>query len=499
MSRFDQFVGGSYTLGSVTAESQQALNEYPELVESGAGKNKYRYVGTPGLEFFCDMTGIDRYATPIRGIWSNADRLFVAAGSKIMELDSTGALVGSVYSIPAGVSPVQIFSNGNQLLIISEGLAYIWNPPAGPVQATLTPSAANLTAVTGAYLDGYFIVQRGSLAGDSKQFNISALLDGTTWDDLDFDNKSGHPDNIIGILADHGELWLFGSETTEVWRDTGAADFPFQRDPGAMIHQGCIAPWSPVSIGGMVGWIGADSRGGPVAYLAQGFQPTRVSNHAVEEAWRSVAFAMSSATSFAYQEAGHWFWVISLPGTRTWVYDINTQLWHERGLLTAGGSVVSAHYQFHTYIPGWGASGEHIVGNYGYVESGSLTPHGGKLYKMSLSNYSDAGTDIRRSRTAPHIVNEQKRISYHSIQFDMETGPQIGGTVAPVVELSWSDDGGQTYNTPRVSGDIRAATNTRVIHRQLGSGRDRVFRLDITGQSKVAINNAYLNTSENDS
>ena len=106
-------------------------------------------------------------------------------------------------------------------------------------------SGAALDGVTGGFLDGYFIVNRvprPDLPQDQdpgRQFNISALYDGTLWEALDFGVKEGYADYINSILCDHEELILFGRETIEVWRNigstldnSGVASFPFAAHGG---------------------------------------------------------------------------------------------------------------------------------------------------------------------------------------------------------------------------------------------------------------------------
>lgn len=52
--RFSGFIGPSYKLDSVNVDAQRAVNLYPELIESGRGKEgqRYYYKSTPGLELF---------------------------------------------------------------------------------------------------------------------------------------------------------------------------------------------------------------------------------------------------------------------------------------------------------------------------------------------------------------------------------------------------------------------------------------------------------------
>lgn len=571
--RFDSFVGGSYTLSSYRADCQRSMNQYVELDESKQGINYGRMVGTPGLVLFKDLTKIDDAAHPVRGMWSGAGRMFVAAGTKYFEIDSTGALVGMVKTIAddASHTPVQFFANGQQLALIASGNLYVDNP-LGAVQPTMaltlggqgdtytiwagggslarhtdgtgglpftsdligktitiagspyvvydifgpdflgvTPdpgthtnvsfsysSTVNVTATNGTYLDGYLIITRPpSGTVTNRQFNISGLNDFLSWDQLDFDIKSGYPDQLVSVLADHQELWLFGAETIEIWRDTGNADFPFQRDPSAVIHFGCGAPWSPIGINGKVAWIDVDSRGAAVAYISTGFVPQRVSTSAVEEAWRSCGFPMKFATSFQYFHNGHYFWVITLAGTRTWVYDSNTQIWHERAYLVGGvynddSNLSSAKYGTHTFIPEWDSEGRHIVGSWS----------DGKLYYLTedadgSGNYADAGDPIYRERTCPHIVVEHKNIFMHRFEVYMDTGSGIGGTVQPTVQLSISRNGDIPFgNSMTLNADIRSDPPPRVIFRQLGKARDFVARFAVTGKSKYSAYDAYLEKTD---
>jgi hypothetical protein len=109
-----------------------------------------------------------------------------------------------------------------------------------------TPTTS-ITASSGGFLDGYFIVAQPS----TKQINISGINNGAAWAPLDFAIKEAYPDNIVTLLVDHEEAWLFGTDTIEVWQNTGGtatATFPLVRIPGAFIPHGCCAAASPVRL-----------------------------------------------------------------------------------------------------------------------------------------------------------------------------------------------------------------------------------------------------------
>lgn len=533
------FIGPTYQSASLNADAERSVNLYPEMIESGAGKNKMALLGTPGLTPFGTLA-----TSPVRGLWAGGaplttgPRLFAVAGSKSYEVSSGGAgtLLGDVGN---DGTPAQMFPNGNQLGTVSAGIFWIDNG-AGPVSikftlgrgavntvgaavtrvsgdvfnagmvggafvlggtgysggtsytvlsvtdeshltltsspGTLTgavynaPTVDTVTARTGAFLDGYFIVQKP----DSKQWNISALNDGTKWNPLDFAIKEGYPDNIGSLLADHEELWIFGEETTEVWRNTGAANFPFERDPGAFIHQGIAAPWTAVRLMNGVAWVGSDSRGNAIAWRAQGFVPVRVSTHAVEQAWSGYS-TITDATAYTYEETGHQFWVINFPtASATWVYDATEGMWHERGFWN-GSAIARQRGNNHAFV-----FGKHLVGDYST----------GVIYQSSSTAYDDAGTAIHRIRTAPHVSDEDAWTFFSRFRLDAENT----GALNP--SLDWSVDGGHTFNTPRTTASNAAGVFARYDWRRLGRSRDRVFRITITAAVKVALIDAYLDAEK---
>lgn len=506
------FQGGSYTSDSPNWAADRTVNLYPEVGESGTTKSRIRLRGCPGLRLFATLP-----TAPVRGIWVNDYRLFAAGGSRCYEVFQNGAFQdrGEIGD-DAAHSPVQMFPNGIQLFIVSAMRGYIDTgtqivpvnlaPVNGTVntsgtavdwtggdtfdltmagstvtingvsyavvsvrgdrkQMTIAADAGSQTNVaytatiplkakTGAFLDGYYIAS----PPDSKQFNISALYNGLEWDPLDFGVKEGYPDNINAIIADHEELWLLGTETIEVWRNTGNADFPFERDLAAFIHQGCAATWSVVRLNNGLAWLGGDPRGRVTAWRAQGFVPVRISTHAVEQAWREYP-EINDAIGFAYRMDGHEFWQITFPTAgATWVYDALTGLWHERD--SSGGR---HRARCHGYV--WG---KHLVGDW----------QNGNIYEMAPNYYDDDGTPIRRSRQAPHLSDEELNHFFHRLQLDMETG---SGVADPEMQLEWSDDGGHTWSLPIVvTAGALGAYSKRVIWRRLGKSRDRVFRITST-------------------
>jgi hypothetical protein len=456
-------------------------------------------------------------------IFSNGHQLLVVLGGRAY-CDNGGAGAGPIplFFSQSGIGDTHV--SGSQLVrtsgppfaaswagqnIIVDDLIYtvltvsvpdmlVLNPPT--VNATgvtwVMPNPPNgdpVTAVTGGILDSYFIVNRVPTPGvandPGRNFNISGLNDGTMWDPLDFGVKEGHSDYIRSILCDHEELWLFGTETTEIWANAGDPNFPFQRIPGAYIHQGSVATFAPDSVGLTVCWLAGGPNGQTVAWQAQGLQPKRISTYAQESAWNSPGFTVADATSYGYSDGGHTFWQVDFWAmNRTFVFDLTTGLWHERA---AWSGTAFTRYQpwYHAFVPEWGTGGKHIVGD----------PATGTLYEMASTYYSDNNLPIAYQRAFPHLLNEDQWGFHHRFELYAETGTYSGTGPVPTGQLDWSDDRGHTFGTPRVFNGglgIGADYKRRLVARRLGKARDRVYRIHIEAVDKIALVDTFLEMTQ---
>lgn len=372
MTAFPQFVGPTYTAASPIADAERLVNWYPERIDAKAkGQNELWYRPCPGTEAFTTLRD-----SPVRALFSLNGRVFAVAGANFFELLSNGGSRqwGTVVNSPA---PATMCSNGDggfQIFIVSGGSGYIFDLSTNGFShidpgTTAFPSIA----VMGAFCDGYFLV----LQAHSGKFYISSLEDGDEWAALDVAQVSESSNRITSMLVDHRRVWLFGQQTTEGWYNSGYANFPFQPDQGAFLEQGIIAPYSASKIDNSLMWLGGNEHGVNICYRADGGSPKRISTHAVESRWSEYR-ATTNAIGWTYQEDGHPFYVLYFPtgpltGDHvTWVYDVSTDLWHERGLWDVN---------YAKYVPAAGRChcfgfGKHLVGDRSsgtvYVQSATL-------------------------------------------------------------------------------------------------------------------------------
>jgi hypothetical protein len=118
---------------------------------------------------------------------------------------------------------------------------------------------------------------------------------------------------------------------------------------------------------------------------------------------------------------------------------------------------------------------------------------------MGSDLYTDVGgTEIRRVRRSPAIMDENRRVFYSSLELDLEPGLGTSGQGEdPQVMLRLSNDGGKTWG-PEMwrSAGKTGEYSRRVRWNRLGAGRRRVFETTMTDPVPWRITAAYLGASK---
>jgi hypothetical protein len=475
MGRF-AFVGPSYSSQSLNADCQRCLNWYPEAIESGQGKGPMALYPREGLVLFSQLpTG------PVRGEYTVNGRTFAVGGGVLYEVLANGTPNALTAVVDDGL-PVYFAAGATQLAVCSGGNIYVLTLATNVITTVLVGALLGASSQI-AFVDGFFL----SLIFNSQKIQYSALEDATSWPGSNVFQVSVFPDNVAAIMTDHRELCIFGNTKIVVYYNSGDATNPFVPIPGAFVEQGTIAAASPLRLDNTVMWMGGDERGAGIFWRAEGYRPTRVSNHAVETAWAGYS-TISDLITFPYQNNGHSFAVLYFPtANATWVFDVATQMWHERdNFIGATGKSQAYLARCHTFN-----FGKHLVGDW----------NSGNIYSLSTTVFTDNTLPIRWVRRAPHISAEQQQTYYGSLQVDLEAGlgPQpplldvSGNPRGPTLSLRWSNDGAKTWSN-YYDVDCGQAGNylTRAIWRRLGRARDRVYEISTTDPVPWRIIDAYL-------
>lgn len=478
--RFPGFVGPSYTLRAGRFDCERLVNMYIEVDELGAGKGGEPAVmiSTPGLKFLQTIG-----SGPIRACYtlSNQSVSYIVSGNELYQLSgnvSSPVLVTGNLTTSQG--PVSIADNGISVMIV-DGINGYYVDIGTTVLNTIT-SANFYPADVVSFQDGYFILNRTG----TIYFFLSDLY-ATTFPALNLEGKSGNSDILIAAVSNSRELYLFGAHTLEIWWNQGASgSSPFARQDGAFSQQGCAAPYSIAQLGETLVWLGSNPQGGGVVYQLQNAVPTRISTHAVEFAIQQLG-DLSGAVAYGYQQEGHWFYVINIPGSETtWVFDTDSKSWHERQS-TVNGTIGRHLGQNHCVL-----NGNHLVGDY----------RSANLYQYDLNTYTDNGHSRLKRRQSPHSSASLNNMFYRLFELDaqfgvglVDNGTNTDANVQPRVVLQMSNDGGETWGNPIYAslGKI-GAYRTRARWQRLGYARDRVFRVDVTDDVKVQYLSAYMDT-----
>ena len=538
-------LGQSYVARSINAADNRLVNLFPEAIPDG-GKEAGFLNRAPGLQFLQTVgTG------PIRGLWAhqtNGSDFYVVSGIQVFKLTSTSAipqLLGTV----SGTGPVSIADNGATIFFACNGPSYTYFEPTGEFNQITDENFPG--AVTVAYIDNLFVFNEPN---SQRIYSVDTiLLDPPNppsyiyplvFNATDVSSADGSPDGVVAINVDHRQMWVFGTDSVEVWYNAGLANFPLTPVQGAFNEIGCAAPYSVAKLDNALFWLGTDARGQGIVYKNNGYSGIRVSTHAIEYAIAQYG-NISDAVAYTYQQEGHAFYVLNFPSaSKTWVYDVSVQAWHERASGNEGQYRHRSNCQCNF-------GGTIIVGDF----------ENGNIYAFDLDVYADNGQIqrwLRSWRALPTGQNNLKRTAHHSLQLDAESGVGLNGIdpfaplknllaegfpflatelddditteagigllavtpittsddlltesgedilvsvatvqgVNPQAMLRWSDDGGHTWSNEhwRSMGAI-GQYGYRTIWRRLGMTeklRDRVYEVSGTDPVKIAIMGAEL-------
>lgn len=472
--------GGFYQAKSLIAAAQRAVNLYGEANPSDAQSPvQVTHYLRPGLTRLADGFDVSDVSTTRCTYTASNGDLYEVINDTVYYVDSswTRAVVGT---ISAGTNPVSMADNG-LIAVLVDGTPngyYITLDTRGMVTIS---DEAFYGADRVDYLDTFFVFNRPN----TNQMYISpSEWDGLEpFDLLDLAAKVGTSDNIATLIVNHREIWLFGTRFgTEVWYNSGAADFTFERMPGVFVNHGCAAKYSVCRQDVSTYWISRDEQGQAIIVESVNYEAKRISTHAIENELSKYE-TIDDAVGFIFQQEGHVFYQLSFPtADKTWAFDIATRLWHE---LTWTDDEGCEHR--HRANCAAFAYGVNVCGDW----------EDGRLYKFDQAGYTDDGDLIIRRRGFPHLVNDGKRVFYLNFLADMQVGSGLGqfSDNPPVVNLRWSDTRGASWGNP-IQGSMGSTGQylTSIQFNQLGFARDRVFELFWSAPQATALNGAWVQT-----
>ena len=399
---------------------------------------------------------------PIVAMHAAIGKLYVVSGSTLYEVNSSGAAT-SLGSVGAD-NGVDIDANVTTVVVVNTPDAYYYDTSTATFAQITDTDFTSRGAGDVEFVDNFLLFREP----DSGRFFGSDVSDATSYDALNFATAEGGIDELVGMKADHRQVLLFGTDSLEMWENTGASGFPFERSINGYIEQGCLNGRTVAKLDHSVYWLASD---GTVRRL-EGLTPVRVSTHAIEQ---SIGQAViSTGNAFTYTQDGHFFYVLRF-SDRCLVFDIVTNLWHER----SSYSYSTWRPQNHAYF-----ANKHLVGDSETNKIGYLDPE----------TYDEWGDLHRMEWTYQPIYAEGIRAFHDRFEmlFEAGVGLTTGQGADPEVMLDYSDDGGRTFTSlPNEKLGKVGEYSHRTKWHGLGSARQRVYRGAISDPVKVALADTF--------
>lgn len=469
------FLGVAYRLRSKTLASDRCVNLYPEIAEANfAAAQVGGLYGCPGLvNQFTLPTG------PVRGLLSAMGNLYAVGGNVLYVVNSMFEAT-AVGSLATTTGPVSMVANPTQVAVFDSVGGYAYSS-AGFVNIALPFSGAPGVA---AYIDGL------ALLSQPGTFNIwqSNVNDLTTWDALNFTTEDGTSDNVVALVTFHDQIAVFKENNTCFYVNAGLPGFVFQRLQGIYPETGCEAPFSAHRIEENLLWLGQTKQGDRIVYIMKGYEPERVSTHALEYEMSTYS-TVTDAISFTYQQEGHEFYALIFPTAGTcWCLDLTATkrlgvpAWHERASFS-GGEFTQYLAQCHAAYGGYNLVGDYKSGN---------------VYSLNLGVFTDNGQTrkwLRSWRAIPKAQYEPNRFNF--LELSYESGLGVPAAANPQFILRYSDDSyswsSELYTSAGHLGETgNIARWNRLGMTRRGINSDRIFELSSTDPFKVALLGAVL-------
>jgi hypothetical protein len=471
---------GAYQASSIIAAAQRSVNLYAEKNPDDS-VFPFTFYPSPGLVRLSTAPEAGYRCAYV----ASSNDLYVCVGTGVYRVlsDFSFTLLGT---IAPGSTPISMSDNGVSLAI---------------VDGTTSGYTVDLTNYTWAVIDESDTVNPDGTTGGSNAFYGSDRVDysdtflifnkpfssefyisnsaAVTFDPLNFAGKVGGSDRLVVAVVVDLNIWLLGEQTTEVFYNSGAADFPYQRQPGVFMQHGCASKYSVARMDNSIYWIAKDPQGQGVIVRSDGFTAVRISTHAIEQEIQSYS-RIEDAIGYTYQLNGHFFYLVTFPtADKTWEFDLATGQWAERLWMAPDGTLHRHRGAVHAY---W--QGKSIVGDW----------QTGDLYQMTPNAYDDAGASMLHVRSFPDMCNEGKRLFFRELIADMQVGAGLSSDIDdPQVRLRWSDDRGATWGNYLSStlGKVGEFL-TSVQFQRLGMARHRVFEISWSANVATALNGAFV-------
>lgn len=399
--------------------SMSLVNAYVEIQDVG-GKARLVIVPSEGMVSFSSVTD-----TPCRGgiFLEDLSVAYVCFSSSVYKVNSAGTAT-RIGTVP-GTDTVRMTRNKSDPPQISihcdAGTFYIESDVLRLIDHEDLPDDVVDVSTVGEFT---------LFLGEDGRVTLSNQGDTATISDTFFTAEQS-ADRGVALMADRGDLLVFGDVTAEVWQFVGAdVDAPFVFRTA--IQRGCVSRDTVQTCDNAIMWVGQSKEGEKGVYRLEGYTPKKISTHEIDRLIEAESDP-SLIKSFSYGRAGHSFYVVK--GT-TWTrtYDAATQQWHTRR------SYMLDRWRAQFSFAAWNKI---IVGD-------ELT---GKLFRLADDTFTEDSSTFIWEVTSPFLHAFPNGGVVDRASFDVLVGQGVTSTTAqgydPLIMISKSIDGGNTWSNAR--------------------------------------------------
>lgn len=381
-------VGGSYTDDALPWAHQDTVNYLPVKAERPGTRSPAKLAMVPGMRVFADIGD-----GPYRGSRDVEGKRFVVSGTKLYQVAVSG--VATELGMIPGTGRVCMTHNqitgGNQVVIGNGSSGYAYNTYTGSFAQITDDAFPGMKSCD--FLNQYIL----GVEPFGRYWFHSALVDATDYNALDEYQAETSPDRIMGLIALHNEVLVFGERTIEPWTNVPTDNAAFQLQRGSVIESGCASGNTICKLDNSVFYL---TENGQIARL-NGYTPQIVSTYAMEGAIRDCDW--SRAFAFTWEDKGHTVYYITFPDGYTWGYDVRQSEWHRRK------SFGIDRWRLNTLFK---SAGEWYGGDY----------QTGKLYRLDWSYALDGCDPIERIRTCGYIHDSGNRVIVNAFEARLDAG-----------------------------------------------------------------------------
>ncbi len=437
-------------------------------VKSGLLQNMYAVIDEKSsvLRQRYGMEKIATFENNIAGLLLRGGKIYCLADNKINVFTADGTPITSYVYLHSSNDRFIFLYNNVEAAGLSNTGAYFVLSDAGVVSQPAFPEGWASSYFT--YLDGYFVFSNNGM-GLNQQFFFSGILNATSFNGLDFGSAIEKNDSVTAVFGSQNGLWVFGQNSIEIFQNSGDNDDPFQQIPGASTTSiGCVSPYSIAEALNSIFFVGYDNN----VYMSEGYSSKPIGTPYVVEVISRYE-DKGSIYGFIWRERGLNFYVVTLPGKRTFAYCINTGKWCE--FKTFGCSEFKV-----SFCDAFGSDLFCTVGK--------------DLFKVTAASLSDGDLPMEREFSTEEFETEGlKSFITHYVDLVVTSGSKkIEQTSGAELDFSYSEDSGITWKGERfidlgVTGDYGKIT----IARRLGSAKRRIYRMGCAEPLELSVRNIY--------